>query len=260
MRPTVPVTAVARLDAAASLFDTGMRNKRGWMHYYDAATGEVVKSGWSDMRHPEVDALRPRTPSYAPAGYEAVSPRGLGFLVFRDGESGTYDPFRERLYEPFGGVHEVLVRRGLWLAKRNGAWVLFDPDTREETPTAGAPKRIDWMLDDGRAVTGGEVWNPETGERIVLDRWAEYSWGEARTPDGGHIVQFQAGRDARFRYAKLDPRTLELRWFDGLKDVGHLHFRLIAVLDDETMVGIYKRNRIVKVRCGTDAREVVWPR
>jgi len=261
VRPTVPVKVVGRRDAAASrLDDKGLRTKRAWMHYHDAATTEVVKSGWSDMRHPEVDALGPRARSYVPAGYELVLPRGLGWSAWRGRKSYFYDPLRHRTYEPFPDLRHVLIRPGRWLARRDDTWVLFDPDTQEASPAPDPPKRIDWLLDDGRAVTGGEVWDPETGARQTIDRWAAYSWSEARTPDGGHIVGFQAGPDPRFRFARLDARTLDLRWFDGLRDIGFQHFRLIAVLDDETMIGIYKRTSLVRVRCGTAEREVLWPR
>jgi len=67
-----------------ALEDEDMRDDRGiWLHYYDGATGEEFKSGWSHLRHEEVER---RLAAPVPDDGTRLEVRGRRTLVLiRDG-------------------------------------------------------------------------------------------------------------------------------------------------------------------------------
>jgi hypothetical protein len=76
-----PVNVVAHVEEET---DASTRERRHvWENYYDGATGERFKSGWSDLRIPEVEAMRQRPVKGPP---DVKLPDGLAVLaVLEDG-------------------------------------------------------------------------------------------------------------------------------------------------------------------------------
>ena len=62
-------------------------------------------------------------------------------------------------------------------------------------------------------------------------------------------------KDSGYRIARLDPKTLELAYAGG----AHCAFEPVRV-DAGSVLGIEDHKRIVRVTCGSDRREVVFPR
>ena len=258
MRRTRAIPAVARREAGTE------RKGKWWMHYHDGRSAEVVKSGWSDMRFPEVESLHPRGPTHVPDGFRlAVGPRGLGYEVENRRGTSYFDPFREKLYprRTLAQYSRVYIRPGEWLARIDDRYLLLDPDTLQERP-ATEVERINWMLDDGRVVTTRDdnlvVIAPATGE--VTDVGVGYNTlGVARFPDGRWLMIIATG-DQRAGYARLDPKTLAVDPIPALDGLAFGDFDLLAVEDDDTFLGIYKKRQIVRVRVGGDTRELLFPR
>ena len=60
------------------------------------------------------------------------------------------------------------------------------------------------------------------------------------------------------RYARVDPETLEAKYAHGLDDLAFMDFQLVAVIGEDTLIGIYKRRQVV--RMSLSKRTVLWPR
>jgi len=249
-----PLTAVALRDAVQK-----PRKGERWMHYYAGGSGAHLKSGWSGMRFDEVEALSPRAPRRVPAGGRYWGLVGIGGrLAYDTGRSGIWDPVRQRRYAIPGDLprNHYFVLESTWLAKDGATYRRFDPDTKA---FAGPPlRRPRWPLDVSRYVHAGTVVDAATGSETTISDWAEYSNSLATTPAGRPVVEFFDGTS--FRYGRLDPKTLDVTWARGIHDVAHRDFQLVAVVDEHTLIGIYRHNQLVRVRFGSDEREVLFPR
>jgi hypothetical protein len=256
-------------DYAQWLHSDGPRTGRTWLTYFDARTAKPIAQGWSDMRFEAVERLQPKRAPSPPDGYHIWgAPRGLGYTVYDNHRRRHYwDPFRGKVYPARGALYRFarpVIRPGRWLAMIGGKYELFDPDTLEHEPTRGTPiAAVSWVLDDGRvaAWTGERMGaiDPETGEEQAFGPRARYGWCFGRTSGGAYCVRFE-GRDGKARYARIDSKTLEATYANGLDDSDFLDFQLVAVIGEDTMIGIYKRRQVVRVRFGSDTRTVLWPR
>jgi hypothetical protein len=225
--PNGPV--IARRDYLASRGET----RREWRHYYDTRTGVLVKSGWSDMRLPEVEALLPPRREV-----RALDRRHVARLRYA----------------------RTLERTGRWLVKPgDGPWELYDPDSGARAPCA--VQRPHFVLPDGRVVAtdGGEaaLVDPETSARTPLGVNAAYVGPYAWTP-GGYVVVL-VEHEQRYRYARLDPRTGALVWLTAANQDAFA-WRIVTALDDETLLMVHDNRTIVRLRCGSGTRKVVFPR
>ena len=225
-----------------------------WCAYLDGATAEPVKSGWSDMRLEEIE---PRLQAMAPAPpreFRARGPAGLGRYGHGPaGSVGVHDPFRGRAYFdlPSKQAHYVSVRPGLWLVRGRDdpRYLLFDPDTKTTSAVrGGVALTADFtLLDDGRVLKGSVVFDPESGARLDLE--SSNTSCLARTPGGAQLLRVGD------RLARL--AGSELTFADGVRQG---EFTVVGVPDDETVILICNKNQLVRVRFGSDTREVLFPR
>jgi hypothetical protein len=234
--------------------DSASREKDAWwIHYFDGATGEVFKSGWSNMRLPEVAeraaGLRPDVPE----GARVLGPCGLGYAVSVDGKLKLHDPFRKRTYDPgdLPGFVNLTVRPGRWLARRERQWGLLDPDSKAWEPIRDLDGLA--LMRDGRLIhqEGSmlSVFDPESGERRDVYSPITGSSLMGYTPGGAAILRLRD--DDEFWLARLDPVTLELAFAQ--------HVRAYGSPDEESLIGAHG-GRIVRAHFGRRTVETVWPR
>jgi hypothetical protein len=224
-----------------------------WCTYLDGATAKPVKSGWSAMR---LDEIEPHLQKLAPVPQD-FRPRGAaGLGLYGQAPRGSeriHDPFRGRTY-PYSRHQEryhIRVRPGLWIVR--GRWdrhyFLFDPDTKVTSPVRGGVTLTTnfSLLDDGRALDGSVVLEPETGELLRLE--SADTAVLARTPNGAQLLR------VGHRLARL--AGSEIAYADG---VAGSEFTVVGVPDEETALVICNRKHLVRVRFGSTAREVLFPR
>jgi len=262
-----PARVVDLLDRAVSAgSDYHPANKKGdyWVHFLDATTGEKIKSGWSHMPWPEVKA-KLGGQWIPPAGWRWVHPCGNGYSLWKDGERAIYDLEREKLYS-WPKLPSVLVRRGRWLVREewNSDWLLYDPDTEESEPAKGLQKRMVFvLLKGGRLLTISRkhpllaIVDPETGERNELDYDIMDAWSTGTTPDGAPILTIKR-RDQCLVLARFDPKTSQLSFVEGMPFTNCFYFRLLAAIDEGTVIGIHGR-KIVRAQFGSKELEVLFP-
>jgi hypothetical protein len=209
---------------------------------------------------------------------------GLGLRVFGVrgvGWGSFYDPFRKRLFDPavlFPEMRErdrvrVAIRPGRWIIERHpgSGYELFDPETLESSPPPGfsAEDRIGPVLADGRfLVARGDVigiYSPETGAREPLSvrgvlpgrvqsmRVVSPLHAPMETFHP-HLVLLCGSNWNALARIDLDRREL----VPALCTQAWPH--LVACVDPETVLAIEDHRKIVKLRFGTNEREVVFPR
>jgi streptogramin lyase len=198
---------------------------------------------------------------------------GRGYMV----RSGIFDPFRRRTFTvaevcgPAGELVAYLVRECDWIARtkmtaKGAAFVRLDPETGETHAIAGlgSGERVVDVVPDGRLVVSGgaggaALLDPETGERVQLALEGAPLAGDglsvlAPSPIDPLVFRISSGWQW---LARLDPERAVLRPATGaagglLQDLGGS--------DAETSYAVEDARRIVRVRFGTDEREVVFPR
>lgn len=224
-----------------------------WCTYLDGATAEPKKSGWSAMR---LDEIEPYLQELAPLPpeFRRSAPAGLGsYGRDRRGRERIHDPFRGRTY-PYLRSSEryyIRVRPGPWIVRGHDdpRYLLFDPDTNVTSAVRGGitlTTNFD-LLDDGRVLQGSAVLDPENGELLRLE--SADTAVVARTPDGAQLLR------VGHRLARL--AGSEIAYADGIqKD----EFTVVGVPDEETAIVICNRKHLVRVRFGSTAREVLFPR
>jgi hypothetical protein len=224
-----------------------------WIRYFDGATGEVFKSGWSNMRLPEVEeraiGLRPDVPE----GARLLGPCGLGFAVSLGGKLKLHDPYRGKTYDPgnFAAFRNLTVRPGRWLARRERRWGLLDPESKDwkPLPDLGTPA----LMPDGRLVhhegTTLAVFDPDSGERRDLYSPVTGFRSIGLTPGGAPVLLLRNGDE--IWVARLDPVTLELSFTQ--------YVRVLGIPDEESLIGAHG-GRVVRARFGNRTVETLWPR
>ncbi|MSR47571.1 MAG: hypothetical protein EXS13_11005 [Planctomycetes bacterium] len=199
-----------------------------------------------------------------------------------------YDLARERRYPKITHLADLRVRSGKWIGRSIGPrptriataprWQLFDPDTGATTPAPDsvATDELFWFDDDGAALGGrndalgrvNELFriNPELGtrERIALPPWLTGGVYKislaARTLAGTPIVRVvwvTQDQSPTSHFARWDRTRRELR-FAGDADTPQME--AIGCPDDETLLAIEGQRRLVRLRFGSAAREVVFPK
>ncbi|MBL8843133.1 MAG: hypothetical protein JNL90_16555 [Planctomycetes bacterium] len=222
--------------------------------------------------------------------------RGVMVQGRRDGpeeeEVEIYDFARERRFRWSDASANPSVRKGKWIVERWDAsppsgrrrfrWELYDPERAVSLPAPAevADHKLLWIDDEGAAIGGPwgahdqslvtlECFDPESGVRspIALPARLEALAGGvvafdvvARTRLGAPIVRLVLrGRDGGKveRYARWDARRRELR---VAEEASAKELPLVGCPDEESLLVIEQGRRLVRLRFGSDAREVVFPR
>jgi len=258
-----PLVAVIDARSSKRLHKSGYI-QQAWLTYYDANSGERIKSGWQDMELPEVRARFGDRWIDLPEGYAAIKRNGHGYQLFSRSLSRLYDPFRKKHYAPSGkSFRDLLIRKSRWLAvtrKKGGGTHLFDPDTETSVPAKGIP---DWknpsymqLLGDGRVLYswGKQILltDPVTGETTVLARDKAHASFAGTTSNGASIFVVIT-EEREFRIARLTRGSNVLTYLEAR--VGSP----IAAFSDGSLL-CNQGTRLVRARFGSDEVEVLWPR
>jgi len=252
---TVPVVVIEDLTSVTDALSS-RGGKKIWRNYYDTDTGEVFKSGWSNMTLPEVEERIARGRSEVLKGWSRQWSIGLGSRVVRGREVGIYDPFRDKIFPSLGNRLRVAVRPGRWLVRgigRKEEWKLYDPETGEfsESPLAREYLRF---LPDGRILQVRKkqwtVLDPESGRSAPI-RAEE---GAALNQCGSWYFRvWVVGKPVRVM--RLDPDTLTLHKVAGVSG----SFEPLLV-NEQWLLGREEDRRIVRIDVATGERKVIFPR
>jgi len=200
---------------------------------------------------------------------------GLGYqAVFENG--GYYDPFRSTLFReselfPEKEPRSVKVRPGRWLLydhDRSGiVWTLFDPETGDRAP-APAMEDVTWtcpFLEDGRLIVVEEgrvcLLDPESGAQTPVTLEGEwpgtilwvYSRAKVVGPEGILLVSGDEWRTL----GRLDRSTLTL---PPARYSSNDPIEWVASLDEDSVLAIEDRRRLVRLFFDDRAPEVLFPR
>ena len=263
-----------------------------WLSSIDPSSPVVAFNSASGQRHRGPLPLRtcPIGPSPAELGFtdERIRLRGagLGHAVHekparpnqRLVRTGYYDPFRAKLYPAAEGTgddsprawRKVLIRPGRWLVEgdRPGTWDLLDPDSEERTPVVGlAPReRIHDMASDGRVLIRSEgrmvILNPEDGTREVV----AFADGRAREVNGfsriderhAPVPLYQLYTESGVGVGRLALETSTLHAFVAGSPTVELCY--LAYVDEDTILAIEDRRRVVRLSLDGGSPEVLFPR
>ena len=229
---------------------------RHWNAYYDGRTGERVKSGWSHLPQPEVDALRRAGDLRLPEGCQVWASAGLGYGVFNSSKRRMeyYDPFRDRLYDKnrFPKYWFMQIRPGRWVAlpKNSQQPVLLDPDTGEAEPLPITGTTVvlpggDLLVNSKR---GLERFDPRTGARNLL----------VAGPCVGQLVDRRSlllvSRGGQTRYARLGPGAGDIAFLPLGSGLRVLHSR-----EDGVLIGA-EGGKVVRLAPPNYRAETLFPR
>ena len=258
---------VAIMSARSSKrYAKGSYIQQAWLTYFDADSGERIKSGWQDMDLPEVRARFGDSWIDLPEGFAGFSLNGSGYALYSKSWGRLYDPFRKKLYASGPkDFRDLLIRKGRWLAtarKKGGGSHLYDPDTKTGVPAKGIPtwKRPAHMqlLDDGRVLySWGKqtlLTDPESGETAVLARDSARASFAGTTLDGASIF-LMVTKEGEFRIARLSPRANALTYLESRATGTPL-----AAFFDGSLLCTQDGKRLIRARFGSDEVEVLWPR
>jgi len=211
---------------------------------------------------------------------------GLGYLTMERGRfrsAGWYDPFRQRHFcsndlAPAGEDSRwsrALVRSGPWIVHEARAGVrLFEPETREEhdVPGLSPAAYLGPVLADGRALVldGGRVFllaghGTEVeevalghGQGEVTAAWAYGGYGsKSLLRDDARVLEVDVRGWGRGP-ARLELEALRLELALGKRS--RRDTQLLACPDEDHAIVLENDRRIVRLRFGSDEREVLFPR
>ncbi|MBL8843134.1 MAG: hypothetical protein JNL90_16560 [Planctomycetes bacterium] len=257
--------------------------RRAWFH-----RGEWVTE--------TADGTLRTLPDSSIGGDRIVLASGVGVWMPRAGGAASddetveiYDLARERRYERSTQAPKVIVRAGPWIVAGDSSqsplqmappWKLYDPDRDVATPPpeAVANDTLLWIDDDGAALGGVADGNgriaqlfridPERGTReaIALPAWVDamgncfYAMqAVARTRAGTPIVRllfWTRHGGAIPLCARWDRERRELQF---VGDASLSSRPVVGCPDEESLLVIDDERRLVRLRFGSDAREVVFP-
>jgi len=229
-------TALLREAGSEQYDERSLGRIKWWCHTFDGATGERLRSGWSNL---SISAGGQR--------YRA----GLGWWTHDE----IHDPFRDRSYKrsDLDRAWTYFARPGRWLAWNVRKLELYDPDTRERAPASGLNAHV-WpqLVSDGRILVCDlkldevVLVDPENGAREVIHRPAA-SLVEVSSAAGLYGLR----RGERYVFARVGTRV------DVVDDSTWWNCTTLATLPDGSVVCILDYRRIVRV--GADGVVTLWP-